>query len=443
MPKPKTPSQRLDGWKQIADYLGVSVRTAQGWEESRGLPIRRQPDQDKSRVFLLVADLEQWERSKELQETAQSPNAGDNGTQSINASASLTPASQNSRRPSRRAWLQMTGLGSVATAAAGFGLAAPRLWRQFHQPPSAYRIDGATLVIFGKDGVELWRYTFPQTLDIAFYNTAEPRCLFSDVDGDGNMETLFAYAPRVSAPGGQSLLCFSGSGATMWQFIPGRSVTYHSSTSFAPPFWVFNIGVVPAAGTRRPRLVVNSIHDWSFPDQVALLDPASGRLESQYWHRGQFRCMAVADIFGKPLVLLGGVNDAPEYHQATLVALDTTGVAGSSADPDGRPYFDGMAAAKERCAIFFPNTQLTPAGWFAQVGDIRAEQERLTVAVFEPIDNEYIVYEFDHDFRLLTVAASDIWVKGYLQLQAEGKASRQPISAALAHIRDSVRVIRS
>jgi hypothetical protein len=37
--KPK----ELASWKEIADYPGVTVKTAQNWEKLRGLPVHRFP----------------------------------------------------------------------------------------------------------------------------------------------------------------------------------------------------------------------------------------------------------------------------------------------------------------------------------------------------------------------------------------------------------------
>jgi hypothetical protein len=37
------PSRELTSWKQIAAHLGVNIRTAQKWENERGLPVRRLP----------------------------------------------------------------------------------------------------------------------------------------------------------------------------------------------------------------------------------------------------------------------------------------------------------------------------------------------------------------------------------------------------------------
>jgi hypothetical protein len=53
---PAKPSERteLSSWKEIAAYLGVSVRTAQHWERNRGLPVRRLAG-EKGRVCIEVA----------------------------------------------------------------------------------------------------------------------------------------------------------------------------------------------------------------------------------------------------------------------------------------------------------------------------------------------------------------------------------------------------
>jgi excisionase family DNA binding protein len=54
-------SGELISWKEIAEYLGVDVRTAQRWERERGLPIQRVPGA-RSRVKSHTASLDAWMR---------------------------------------------------------------------------------------------------------------------------------------------------------------------------------------------------------------------------------------------------------------------------------------------------------------------------------------------------------------------------------------------
>ena len=41
VPCPNSPEDRLDSWKEIASYLGRSIRTVQQWERTEELPVHR------------------------------------------------------------------------------------------------------------------------------------------------------------------------------------------------------------------------------------------------------------------------------------------------------------------------------------------------------------------------------------------------------------------
>ncbi|MBL0159855.1 MAG: hypothetical protein IPP47_22560 [Bryobacterales bacterium] len=63
----RPPEQRqatLESWKEIAGYFGVTVRTVQMWEESRGLPVKRLFG-PRGRVRAEVEELEGWKRQFE------------------------------------------------------------------------------------------------------------------------------------------------------------------------------------------------------------------------------------------------------------------------------------------------------------------------------------------------------------------------------------------
>jgi hypothetical protein len=53
----------LRGWKQIADYLNVSERTAKSWETYLKLPVYRLPG-DRGRLFANTVELETWKRAR-------------------------------------------------------------------------------------------------------------------------------------------------------------------------------------------------------------------------------------------------------------------------------------------------------------------------------------------------------------------------------------------
>jgi hypothetical protein len=53
-------SNTLTSWKEIATYLGKSVRTVQRWEASLGLPVRRPNANDRNIVVAIPAELDEW-----------------------------------------------------------------------------------------------------------------------------------------------------------------------------------------------------------------------------------------------------------------------------------------------------------------------------------------------------------------------------------------------
>lgn len=61
IPPMSSAARQLTSWKEIADYLGVNVRTAQKWERARGLPVRRVPGA-RSRVSADTTALEAWKQ---------------------------------------------------------------------------------------------------------------------------------------------------------------------------------------------------------------------------------------------------------------------------------------------------------------------------------------------------------------------------------------------
>lgn len=50
----------LNGWKEIAGYLGRDPRTVERWEKQRGLPVRRLPGTGRATVYALISELDAW-----------------------------------------------------------------------------------------------------------------------------------------------------------------------------------------------------------------------------------------------------------------------------------------------------------------------------------------------------------------------------------------------
>src|SRR5438128_1203203 len=59
------PPDQLNGWKDIALYIGKSVRTAQRWERELGLPVRRIQGVAGEIVYALKAEIDAWTRQSD------------------------------------------------------------------------------------------------------------------------------------------------------------------------------------------------------------------------------------------------------------------------------------------------------------------------------------------------------------------------------------------
>src|SRR5262245_41068672 len=57
------PSDRLDSWKEIANYLRREVRTVQLWEKFEGLPVHRHFHKRLGSVFAFRTEIDAWLRA--------------------------------------------------------------------------------------------------------------------------------------------------------------------------------------------------------------------------------------------------------------------------------------------------------------------------------------------------------------------------------------------
>src|SRR5512138_1932765 len=61
---PHPPSDRLDSWKEIADYLRRDVTTVQRWEKREGMPVHRHLHDRMGSVYAFRGELDAWARSR-------------------------------------------------------------------------------------------------------------------------------------------------------------------------------------------------------------------------------------------------------------------------------------------------------------------------------------------------------------------------------------------
>jgi len=428
-------SQELTGWGEIAKYLGVGVRAAQLYERKRGLPVHRMPG-PRGRVWAVAEELDAWKQNASLE----APSIGSPGSSSGSA-VKVIPTKHHRFV----LWMLATGSG-IALLGMVFG--ATYLLRP-NMIPTDWRVMGSTLFVLDQQGGEIWHHTFPDRLNVPAYDAmrraGNSPCIFSDLDRDGRTETLFTYTGGEGGPNNSKLICLNPSGKIRWEYATNRTVVDARNRVWAPPYSLNKTAVV-LSKRGPPRILVSSHHYWSFPDQVASLD-AAGTTVSEFWHRGHLLHMEIADLDGDgyPEVLLGGVNDAAEFRQATLLVFDYRSISGASSCPTGERYFQSFEPGTEKAEIFFPRTPLSKGQEFNRVKNILLGTDRITIIVAEGIaeaDSPGVIYDFDFRLNVIGVALSDPAKMGYRALEAKGEIPKGSELTEPERLKREVKIFR-
>jgi hypothetical protein len=61
--KPAVPGS-LQSWKEISLYMNRGIRTLQRWEANFGLPVHRPSPSNRSCVFALKSEIDEWMKSR-------------------------------------------------------------------------------------------------------------------------------------------------------------------------------------------------------------------------------------------------------------------------------------------------------------------------------------------------------------------------------------------
>lgn len=360
-------SDELNSWKDIASYLGVTVRTAQLWERERALPVHRLPG-PRGRVYAYIEELETWKSGGSKGESAAVAaatafeDAEIPGTANAVASAGdadadiqgvdgppreYAPEARSDAPARKRARLAMLGLFCCAVIAVLSVIGVAKFRKG---PPARYEIKPDTLIIKDAEGRELWRKPLKNAFPQEFCG-AKPVAI-TDVNGDGRFEVIFApsLVMRESLP----LICYAADGTELWQFSPGRRVQTANET-FLPPYVVNYFVIRPFGAQRGQRVVVISRHLLYYPSQIALLS-GDGRLLREYWHSGQFSWAIVLDVNkdGRNDIVLVGVSNATK--ETTVVALDPRTMRGASAEQNPDYQLQGFEPGNELRRIMLPRS---------------------------------------------------------------------------------------
>ena len=133
-------SAQLNGWKEIAAYVGRSVRTVQRWEKDFGLPVRRFGLSRPESVFALSREIDEWL----LTSQGASARAGAGAPETAGGPAESSSPDRNTGGERHRVFGR-TSVGRMGVAALVTAAVMAVLWMAWfyrHQRGEAMR-DGA------------------------------------------------------------------------------------------------------------------------------------------------------------------------------------------------------------------------------------------------------------------------------------------------------------
>lgn len=357
---------RLEGWKEIAEYLDVTVRTAQQWEKRLRLPIHRKGRSPKPRVHAFEHNLDAW-------------------------------LNDRPRPQARRAVVLVLGalLVTLAVGAVLFKVGGRSCF------PYRAEIRDRVLYVFDSSEELCWPKRFQRLASQQYEKDESPdlRTIADqvidivDLDQDGRMEVVFTEIP-ISNGASDSLHCFDQGGREKWTFSAWTDRDWKGN----PVTSLFRVDFVTNLRVHDDRIVAAIAQHFDAPlSDVVFLSPEGERL-GEYVHPGRVVDFAAYDIDqdGIEELFLAGVNNPEGLGRPFLTALQV---------PLGKPS-DSLVSkgseargARELFYLVFPRPDVFDvASVMTQVFDLEVFDDRVTAAVGK-YGISHVLYEFDAALR--------------------------------------------
>lgn len=416
-------NEELHGWKEIAAYLGRSVRGAQRWERELGLPVRRLKTAAGQAIFARRDEIEAWK-----------------------ARQGGRPAAIE-----RRAWhLPVIAMAAVATLVAG-GVAT-FAWRTRAEGgvPVAFAYDGSALVARSSDGAIVWTRDLSRRFDAEYGERTRPALtrgvIEGDVDGDGIAE-IFAVIPGIQGNGRtletDVLICLSRDGKERWRYAPDASEFRFGPAlrAFEGPWSIRDVAVSPSGGAKGVWIAV-AHHTW-WPSAVYRLDER-GRAALAYVQSGSVYGLAITGAPESPAVVAAGVMN--EIGAATLALLDPDRPSTSPQLTGGEFECRNCPSSRPIKVVALPRSELNDVMPmpYNTVNLLHRVPSGLQARVFEAFEPPRLfassIFEFDESLNVRSRSLDDSYWTLHEQWHRGGRvdhpASSCPERARMLQIRE-------
>jgi hypothetical protein len=425
---------KLDGWKEIAAYLGRDVTTAIRWEHERELPVHRVPGGKRGAVYAYRDEIDRWLDGDGHRPTGA---VGKGGAPEpvTDAAVGIEPPLDRSvshrdgvlpnggfkvpqapgapRAPRGRA-LALVAVAAIALAAGvAVTLLGVRLTGDSAVPERLDRIEYRSheIVARSASGTALWSYPLPgRHSPVGGDEPSNPsyaRHVIADVDGDGDPEALVGVRLALPENTADELMCFNSGGELRWRSRLADEFTFRAG-SYGPPWHDGRVVVYRTEAGVRIAWSQNHLTWW--PAVLVTLD-ASGRRLSTFVHSGSIRAMTLLEGAEGPLILAAGVSNS--QRAASLAVIDGRHPGGRSPEPPGSDYeCPGCEPTPPARYFTFPPSELNAVVGlpYNSVTGLSVRGDRVILQTAEA-DGDFgfagLVFEMSPQFELLRASSAD------------------------------------
>lgn len=388
--------EKLASWKEIATFLGVTVKTAQRWEKLRGLPVRRVPGGQKGGVFAVRSEVEDWLQS-----------------------GGATESAEDEPRPvwtlTRRRLLWAGACTGIALA----GVAA----RQLIEPPVVgATVRGNKILGLASSGETLWERSFEYPLEWPS-PISDWKHWVRLVRWPGESQPSVVAAVRWDPPGAFPqfrLICYSMSGRRRWEWAPEVGLRDREGKPFEPSWATQDLMVTRGPNGDSVWLAVANPLRWA--SAMFKID-SSGSRSLRFAHAGSIQRLTTATQLGSGRIFAAGVNNA--WGQPFLAEIgEADPPAAGPSDPAGKYIYKDGPQGAVRKYVLLPGSELNRASTvpYFHVGHLMAMADRLLVETIHiPTGRSAFHYEFDQHLRPIVMRPTGTGISLHQQLQTEGK----------------------
>jgi len=303
--------------------------------------------------------------------------------------------------------------------------------------PSYARAKNEFLIVYNKNGEELWRKHVGVAYDVEKFlyqlsQNPERALTTVDVDGDGKNEVLAIFGWTEFPPGislKNTIMCYNADGTERWRYEFHRQMTF-GKKSFSDDYKVVLMMAGDFDRDGKCEVVAAVWHTPSWPCAIIRLDAATGALTGEFWHAGWLHSVDHKDIDGDGVeeLLFAGENNA--FNLASIVVLDPRTIEGYA--PATNEYIpEGVKTGRDKYFLLFPRSDVgTLAPHPRNVAtELNLKSDGSTEVNFgERFSNSesYNLYTyFDGSMKCIRVIPNDDFILFHRRMEAEGKLSKK------------------